>query len=522
MAHAAQPRVTSLTQQHRRNRNNETLATLAMFGLGLMVAAVGYRMGGFYFPIAGTVLAVGAVAILCKPILGIYLTVLFALIGDAPTASWYPFGLNFSSRESILFLHDALTFTPIELYLGATTVAWLAGLAGSRQARIEGRPVVWAVAVFGTMLMAGLFYGVFLRGGNLTIAIWESRPMFYLPVMFVLVTNLFTRTAHYTYLAIVAACALLVHELIAIGHYWSLDGVERADLESLTEHAASVHYNWVFLLLLGLLLFHGTSRWARMLLALLAIPTGYVMLLSQRRAGIVALALGFMVFSLVLLYRRRAAFFALVPAVLIVTGGYTAAFWNSTSGVGFGAQAIKTVVAPSEVNEHDASSNVYRIIENYNLVYTLRTEPATGVGFGRPFLQPIRLPDISFFVFYEYIPHNSVLWVWLKTGYLGFVSLLVMIALTLRAGLRAALTVPSGNQLAITVAALGYVAMYFVFAYVDIAWDARSTLFLASCMAACANMARLSTAERDPQAEAEHSNLRRQVARRHPLAGVPR
>lgn len=517
MTHALRSRVTSSARQQRQNRNTEILAIGAVIWGSLMIAAVGYRMAGFWFPLAAIVLAAGALAILVKPILGVYLTVMFALVGDAPTSPWYPFTLNFSSGQSILYFHDALTITPVELYLGITLLVWLCGLAGSRRVRLAGQPVLGAVLVFGLTLVAGLAYGVFLRGGNLTIAIWESRPMFYVPLMFVLVSNLFTRTAHYAYLAVVAGVALFVHDLLAIRHYWwSLDAVERGELESLTEHAASVHYNWVFLLLLGITFFRG-ARWARALLIVLTVPTAYVVLLSQRRAGIVALGVGFMVFAAVLFFRRRKAFFALVPAVLIVAAGYTGAFWNSTGGVGFGAQAIKTIVAPSEVDEADASSNVYREIENYNLVYTLRTEPATGVGFGRPFLQPIPLPDISFFVFYEYIPHNSVVWVWLKTGYLGFVSLLVMIALTLRAGMRAALTIPSGNQLAVTVASLGYVAMYFVFAYVDISWDARSTLFLATSMAACVNMGRLSADER-AEAEAEAMRARRP---RHPaLAGV--
>ncbi len=68
--------------------------------------------------------------------------------------------------------------------------------------------------------------------------------------------------------------------------------------------------------------------------------------LSQRRAAMVALGAGFIVFAIVLFFRRRKAFFVVVPIVLLLTVGYTAAFWNTTDGVGFGAQAVKSVIAP--------------------------------------------------------------------------------------------------------------------------------------------------------------------------------
>ena len=47
---------------------------------------------------------------------------------------------------------------------------------------------------------------------------------------------------------------------------------------------------------------------------------------------------------------------------------------------------------------------------------TIKAKPITGLGFGQRFYRPFPLPDISFFPFYEYMPHNSVLWIWIKTG----------------------------------------------------------------------------------------------------------
>jgi hypothetical protein len=180
-----------------------------------------------------------------------------------------------------------------------------------------------------------------------------------------------------------------------------------------------------------------------------------------------------------------------VPVTLLLTVGYTAVFWNATEGVGFGARAMKSVIGSDEASDRDKSSDLYRDVENYNLVYTVRAEPLTGVGFGKPFYRPIQLADISFFVFYEYIPHNQFLWIWLKMGYFGFVALFFVIAATVRAGTRAAMRLPPGNSLAIAVGALCYVAMFFVFASADISWEPKSAVFLGLCIATCANILRL-------------------------------
>jgi O-antigen ligase len=248
----------------------------------------------------------------------------------------------------------------------------------------------------------------------------------------------------------------------------------------------------VFLLALALCMLRKCSPLARLALVVASIPTIYVFVLSQRRAAFVALVAGFVVLALVLCFRRRRLFFVVAPMVLLLIAGYTVAFWNATDGVGFGAAAIKTVVAPGSVSEEDESSDFYREIENFDLVETIKAQPLTGVGFGKQFAQPVPLPDISFFVFAEYIPHNSILWIWLKMGYLGFVMLLFIIAAALRAGIRAAMRLPSGDTLAVTVAALAFIVMFAVFAYVDIAWSAQTCLVLAVSMATCANILRLS------------------------------
>ena len=489
--------------QERANRRLAIWTYLVVLGAGLAIGLLGFGAIADPLALSLALLVCGAAAIVFRPITGIYLIVFFAVLGDKITMLGYPFVFNFSSPESFLYLDNSMTFSPLELFVVLTAVSWLAHVAGARSWHQLGRPLVLPVLVFGGLVVVGLAYGVGLRGGNLTVAMWELRPLLYLAAVYVLASNLFTRTAHYVNLAWVVVLAVSIQNLFAIRYYYSLTVGQRKALEGLTEHPASLLYVWMFLLALAVCLFKG-SPWARVLIVLAVIPSAYVFVLSERRAAAVALVAGFVLFAIVLFFRRRRAFFVVVPIALVLLVGYSAAFWHSTGGMAFGAQAVKSVIRPNELSQRDSASDIYRVTENHDLLYTIKAAPLTGIGFGKPFYQPWKLPDISFFVFYQYIPHNSVLWIWLNMGFVGFATLLFLIAAALRAGTRASLRLPKGDALAVTVAALAFVLMFFVFAYVDIAWDPRSCVFLAVCMATCANMLRLSGAEGSTGSDLTH------------------
>jgi hypothetical protein len=84
-----------------------------------------------------------------------------------------------------------------------------------------------------------------------------------------------------------------------------------------------------------------------------------------------------------------------------------------------------------------AESNLYRAIRPADLMATVKQHPVLGLGFGLPFLQPIELPDISRWApYYRYIPHNTIYWVWMRLGTIGFLALWYLLgALVVRGGL---------------------------------------------------------------------------------------
>ena len=489
-------RVDSVPAQQRKDRTTLVAAVLAVVGAGLAIGFAGAESKGLsdQFPLAFTALLCVAVAILLRPIAGVFLTVSLSVLGDASTMGGYPFNANFSSYQSFLYMSDKLTFSPIEVCLALTALSWFAHIAGARSWHLLGRPLLWPLLIFAGCIGFGVLWGVGLQGGDLKIAIWELRPLLYLVAIYILASNLFTRTAHYVTMAWLVVVAISIQNIFAIRGYWDLSPALRSELTGLTDHTTSLLYTWIFLLTLALCVLRGCSRRARVLLLLASLPTAYVFVLSQRRAAMVALGAGFIFFAIVLFFRRRKAFFVVVPIALLVTVGYTTAFWNTTDGIGFGAQAVKSVIAPNSLSASDASSDQYRKDENFDLSATVRAKPLTGIGFGKPFYRPRPLADISIDPFNQFIPHNSIIFIWLKLGYLGFAVMFVIIATVLRAGTRAAMRLPSGNTLAVTVAALCFVVMFFVFSFVDISWGPQPCLFLGVCMATCANVVRLAKA----------------------------
>jgi hypothetical protein len=162
--------------------------------------------------------------------------------------------------------------------------------------------------------------------------------------------------------------------------------------------------------------------------------------------------------------------------------GYLLMFWNSNSTIGLPAQAIKSVISQSNVSAADYSSNLYRTIENINLHFTIRQVPFTGVGFGKQFYVIIPMADISFFAWWQYLPHNAILWLWLKMGVFGFIATLFLVGYAVMTGARALRWLPNDDLGAIAFIATIYIVMHFTYTYVDIAWDIQSMVLLGAMM----------------------------------------
>lgn len=442
----------------------------AVIGLFLLMFGTSPAMIGwlFYF--------IGILAILYQPRNGIYLVVFFALVGDAAMVEWYPFNKNFSSIESLFFLHNALIISPLESYLVMTVFSWLGRAVVQRQFKFYTGALFLPVFLFLAFIIFGLLYGIG-TGGNINIALWEARPIFYMPLIFVLVSNLFTKREHANYLIWAIMLALFFEGLIGTYVYFVVIGRDLSQVGEITEHSAAIHMNTLFVFTLAVWLYKGS--WSkRLLLPLMTLPVALTYLATQRRSAFIALFIALGLMALLLYRESRKVFFIIVPIVALIGVMYLAAFWNRSGALGLPAQAIKSVIAEDQASAKDQSSNIYRIIENINASYTIHLRPLTGVGFGQPFHFFVPLPDISSFIWWEYITHNSIAWIWMKTGVGGFFAVMFLVGTAVMTGVRVLWQMPRNDMSAIAATAVLYIIMHFIFAYVDMSWGVQNMIYM--------------------------------------------
>ncbi|MEM7799397.1 MAG: O-antigen ligase family protein [Chloroflexota bacterium] len=420
------------------------------------------------------------IALFVNPRFGVYSMLFCGLVGDAVVSYYLPFDKNFSSAESIFYMSDDLKINPIEFLLVITMISWLIRIFMRKEiAKIDIRGTVWPGMIFISIVGISLVTSV-IGGGTARIAIWESRYIFYLFLMLVLVTHTVKTPGQIRTIIWLIITAIFIEGILGYLYVQSFDGLYLD--EDLTEHSASIHYNAVFILIPIAWVLPKGGWWYRLFLPLLTPPILYTWFVSDRRSAMLALVIciGLLVFYL--WQERRLLFYLITPTAAVIGLLYLGAFWNNTSTLGKPAQTIKTVIAPEQTNEKDQSSNFYRVLENFNIMYTIRERPLFGIGFGAPFYQPLPMPDISFFEFWRYITHNSIMWIWMKTGVLGWLAMIFMIGNAINLGAKTAWQMQNGEMRTIAIMSTMYLIMHFLFAYVDISWTSQSMLLVGTAM----------------------------------------
>jgi hypothetical protein len=419
------------------------------------------------------------IAVIYHPRNGVYLVVGGAMFGDGVLTYWYPVTKNFSSPESLLYAGDSFSFTPLEIIIALTFAVWIGRMAIQRQWRLPINTVTLTVTLFTAFLAFGLGYGV-VMGGDTTMALWESRALFYVFPVAILVSALIETRGQVKTLLILIALPIAIDSLFGL-HYvhtelqWAIGSVDR-----IAEHSLSIHFNAFMIMLLASWMFKGNTDlrvWMTGMMPFVLISY----FANNRRSAFICLALALMFFAVVLYRRFRKAFWMIVPPLAAIGIVYIAIFWHIDNPIGAPAQAVKSVFG--EPDPRDAASNLYREYETFNILYTIKASPIFGIGFGHKFYQPMPLPDISVFPFYEYIPHNSILWIWIKIGAGGFLSMLLMLGTSLAVGSRTLWRMPNDIMSVAALLAISYIVMHFVFSYVDMSWNGPNMVLLATMIA---------------------------------------
>jgi len=354
-----------------------------------------------------------------------------ALIMLEPTAGLYAaiavVGIDVSGPNtqalSVIFAGiPGLKATPVELLILWTTFSAFLRTLGQERQGSDGL-VLTALVTFLVLLLLGVLNGV-SKGGNFTIALWEVRAMLcILPVM--LATNWLIRDrGQLKRLAIISVVVLVLMTVEAFWRYMTYvrPGTFSGVLEFAFGHETSVLVGLLMILCAAWSLW-GPNRKQRLIALALALAAGVVEMTMRRRAGLIGAEVGLLTLGILLLIKDYRRFLIIAPIFLIVASAYLSFFWNSTKSVGEPARAFRTVFDSGSTAPRDQASDEYRRAEKLSVWANIHAKPIDGIGFGVVYAKPYPFWNLSgFWPFWEYIPHNTILWLWMKGGVVTFLA----------------------------------------------------------------------------------------------------
>lgn len=307
---------------------------------------------------------------------------------------------------------------PLELAMAIAGLAlWLRSESRRSLGPLLISRLTISIFLLATVIIAAEVHGL-AAGGDFKASLWEARPWFYIALLFLICSR--------SIRSVSTLKAVLWAMIVASG----LKGVQgtirflgNLDLsprpESLLEHDESFFLSVYLTLTAALWMFGVRGRLRTVATAL--VPFVVVAALGNGRR-VIWLILGIQVVILLAIGwvarpERRRLLLTIATLLVATTAVYLPVFWNGDGAIAQPARALRSAFSP---DPRDDASNVYRQIENANLGIAIKETVASGVGFGLPIENVIPNAEIaSIDPSIVYIPHNGILYLWMRTGTLG-------------------------------------------------------------------------------------------------------
>ncbi|HEX9097393.1 MAG TPA: O-antigen ligase family protein [Candidatus Dormibacteraeota bacterium] len=439
-------------------------ATRPVPAIGLLVVIAVLTPWIFAAPLRGLQILVGA---------AITIEVFILRFPDSFTDE-VPFfyGLNNSAGIGV-------SVTPAELLMGVTIVAALVRSGPMIRARLFKGRLFPPYLLFLMAVLMGEVHGL-LNGGDFNKSLWELRPQVYGFIGFVIASLVIRSRQDLERLALIAAVAIAFKGVIGDVRYFIVLNHNLGAHETVLGHEDSYFLALLPLAALAALIWTGRTRALTLLVIATAIAAG-ALLANERRAGILALAGGAIVIVLLAIRfngvnRRRVILLALIAAVIVTA--FLIAFWNVQNGLI--GQLVRPVRSQFDPSLRDYLSDIYRQAENINLQLSFKTNKLIGMGFGMPFLTVLAQADIStIYPLWNYIPHNTLLWVGVRMGLVGSIAFWALFGTALLEVCRA-LSVQR-DRFVLTLVALvgGAIVCELLVAYADLQLESyRNMIFI--------------------------------------------
>jgi hypothetical protein len=460
-------------------------AGLLLFGAIATAGATVFGNGNPVLAIAPVLLVVVAYALFVSPIrYGLFALTFLCLTLDAVgEGAWNsPF-----AKIGNLFLFNLNKVVPISALtfpgMAVLMVTFLALLVHRRAVGVttdSRNQAPAALALYGAILVSVATIVLWcalglVRGGNLQMAKIQVQSYLLLLLLAYLWSMSLRGLPDYRILGrIIIAAAVYrclyigwVYHVIAPRLGGGILGVAATHGDSLLLATAAV-------LLIGRFFEKPSLRMGAWLIALMPILV-LGMQWNNRRIVWVELAAGTMVFILLSRpsrIKRLLTYCVMLALPLLV--GYVAIGWNSQSRI-FAPIKMYRSVTDGQVD----SSTLYRDLENFNLLMTMRLRPLDGTGFGQMFLEDVKLPDISLnFKEYRYMPHNSILGLWAFIGPIGFSGLFMAVAMGVYLAARSYRMARSPDERITAMMVLSTIIIYLSHCWGDIGFSEFRTIYL--------------------------------------------
>ena len=400
------------------------LVALLFVAMAVLVGAVPKKPELIVVLAAGLTTTLG---IIRWPIISTYLVVILTVIFDVfPN----PF-VQTPISEMGIFRNLSTRGLPQAVIISIFEIVVFLGLASSlvrqfnHHQKFARGPLFRPLLAFGAVVIVGEVNGI-LSSGDFKISLYEIRPLLYIPLLYVLAVNTIRGPKQVRIILWLTILATFVRCFEGIYRYFKMPPTVRSVASVVLEHDDSLFLVVAVGMLVAAVLYR---RWLPkymypMLLLLLPFVL-YIMVVNGRRAVFLCVFIMLATFLPLLWVSLRSEamkrrLLTIVGVSLVVGAIYMVAFWNKEGGIAQPAAAVRSIFQPSE---RDYLSNLYRDQENANLRYTIGFNPVVGIGFGKPFSMIVPMVDLTAdWALQLYMPHNNMLWLWMRMGVVGFIT----------------------------------------------------------------------------------------------------
>jgi hypothetical protein len=366
-------------------------------------------------------------------------------------------------------------------------VAFARKMSGSTIDRVGGVETPKPLIQLSLVSLAGIVWVLLVgmvRGGDMSMAIWQIDKVIHLPVIFLLFQLGLRGPKDHVALARVVLGAAVIKALTAVYINATVvvppENGNEGVLHWATSHNDSILFACAFVILVSLMMERAGKKAVRLALMILPILAAGMMA-NHRRMVWVQVAAVFLT-----LYfatpanpaKRKIKIAALALSPLILT--YIAMGWDSKDSIFKPVATIRSVVDPQA-----DPSTFWREIENYDILFTIKQYWLVGTGYGLGYWEIMPLPAIDYSL-EKYLPHNSILGLWFYAGFIGYTAFTLLWGAGVWFAIRSYHASKKPTDRVAALACTGSVLIYMVQCWGDVGLGAWTGVFIVGAALAVA------------------------------------